>query len=99
MNLTYGILRAHYREGYENPSPIKADVPLKYRVRLNPMGILLKPNQRLRLYVSSSDFPNFDRNHNSGKPFWSDAELRVARQTIFHDAGRPSRLVLPVVPR
>lgn len=99
MNLTYGIMRAQYREGYENPRPIEANVPLQYRVRLNPMGILLKPNQRLRLYVSSSDFPNFDRNHNSGKPFWSDAELRVARQTIFHDAGRPSRLVLPVVPR
>jgi len=99
MNLTYGILRAHYREGYENPRPIKANVPLEYRVRLNPMGILLKPNQRLRLYVSSSDFPNFDRNHNTGKPFWSDTELSVAQQTIFHDAGCPSRLLLPVIPK
>ena len=63
------------------------------------MGILLKPGQRLRLYVSSSDFPNFDRNHNTGKPYWEDGELRVARQTVFHSAEMPSHLVLPVIPR
>ena len=65
----------------------------------NPTGILLKPGQRLRLYISSSDFPNFDRNHNTGKPYWSDPELRPAQQTVFHDGERPSRLVLPVIPR
>jgi putative CocE/NonD family hydrolase len=99
MNLTYGLMRAHYREGFENPQPIKPNVPLQYQVRLNPMGILFKPGQRIRLYVSSSDFPNFDRNHNTGKPYWSDSELRVAHQTIFHDAERPSRLLLPVIHR
>jgi predicted acyl esterase len=53
----------------------------------------------LRLYVSSSDFPNFDRNHNTGKDYWSDAELRTAHQTVFHSMDRPSHLVLPMIPR
>ena len=54
---------------------------------------------RIRLDVSSSDFPNFDRNHNTGADFWSDTELRVAHQTVFHNAEYPSRLILPVIPR
>jgi putative CocE/NonD family hydrolase len=99
VNLTYGILRAQYREGFADPVPVQPNVPLEYVVRLNPTGILLKPGQRLRLYISSSDFPNFDRNHNTGKPYWSDPELRPAQQTVFHDGERPSRLVLPVIPR
>ncbi|HEX9772860.1 MAG TPA: CocE/NonD family hydrolase C-terminal non-catalytic domain-containing protein, partial [Steroidobacteraceae bacterium] len=60
---------------------------------------LFKRGQRIRLYVSSSDFPNFDRNHNNGRDYWSDSELRPARQTVFHDAARPSHLILPVIPR
>lgn len=99
MNLTYGIMRAQYREGFEQPQLIEPNVALEYSVRLNPTGILFKPGQRIRLYVSSSDFPNFDRNHNTGKRYWSDAELKVARQTVFHDAERPSRLILPIIPR
>ena len=47
--------------------------------------------------LASSDFPNFGRNHNTGADFWSDSELRVARQTVFHDRERPSRLLLSVV--
>jgi putative CocE/NonD family hydrolase len=54
---------------------------------------------RIRLEISSSNFPRFDRNPNTGEPFGSTAALRRADQTVFHDAERPSRLVLPVVPR
>jgi putative CocE/NonD family hydrolase len=98
MNLTYGILRAQYRDGYENPTLIEPREIYEYTIKLNPIGCLFKIGQRLRLSVSSSDFPNFDRNHNTGKDYWSDAELRVALQTIFHSADRPSHLVLPVIP-
>jgi uncharacterized protein len=68
-------------------------------VPLNPIAVLFRKGERIRLYVSSSDFPNFDRNHNTGRDYWSDAELRTARQTVFHDAAMPSRLILPVIPR
>ena len=97
MNLTYGIMRAQYREGYEDPKLLNPGQVYEYDIKLNPIGVLLKPGQKLRLYVTSSDFPNFDRNHNTGKPYWKDKELRVAHQTVFHDAERPSRLSLPVV--
>ena len=59
---------------------------------------LFKRGHRIRLEVSSSNFPGFDRNPNTGHQPNMDAELRTARQTVFHDASRPSRLVLPVIP-
>ena len=65
---------------------------IKIKVGIAP---LTEENDRL----GSSDFPNFDRNHNTGKPYWSDTQLKVARQTVFHDAERASRLILPVIPR
>lgn len=96
VNLTYGILRAQYRNGFDNPELLTPGEAYEFVVPLNPVGIRILPGQRLRLYVSSSDFPNFDRNHNTGAPFWSDRELRTAQQTVYHSAAMPSRLLLPV---
>jgi uncharacterized protein len=99
VNLTYGIMRARYRDGFDNPTLIEPGKPILYEIRLNPIGILFKAGQRVRLYVSSSDFPNFDRNHNTGRDYWSDPELRVAHQTIFHAGDHRSCLILPVILR
>jgi len=99
VNLTYGILRASYRDGYDDPTSIEPGREYEYTIKLNPTGNVFLPGHRIRLDVSSSDFPNFDRNHNTGKDYWSDSEFRIASQTIFHDAVRPSRLVLPIIPR
>jgi len=98
VNLTYGIMRAEFRKGYDKPELLEPGELYEYSIKLNPTGILFKKGQRIRLYVSSSDFPNFDRNHNNGKPFWTDSELRVAQQSVFHDADHLSRLILPVIP-
>lgn len=97
MNLTYGIMRARYRNGYATPEFLEPDRPYEYRIQLNPVGCQVQPGERLRLYVASSDFPNFDRNHNNDADFWDDDELRVASQTIFHGPLRPSRLELPLL--
>ena len=97
VNLTYGIMRARYRDGFDKEKLLDPDVTNKYVIHMNPVGIELQPGQRLRLDVSSSDFPNFDRNHNTGKDFWSDAELKVAKQTVFHNSEMPSRLLMPLV--
>tara|TARA_Y100001960_G_C14767511_1_gene877845 strand:+ start:475 stop:2214 length:1740 start_codon:yes stop_codon:yes gene_type:complete len=99
VNLTYGIMRAQYRNGYQNPTLLQPDEIGEYTIKLNPIGCLFKPGQKLRLSVSSSDFPNFDRNHNTGNDYWSDAELRVAQQTVLHSRQHPSHLLLPVIPR
>ena len=97
VNLTYGILRAQYRNGFDEPQLLTPNKAYEFNVPLNPIGVRIQPGQRLRLYVSSSDFPNFDRNHNTGAPFWSDPKLRTAHQTVFHTSAMPSRLLLPVI--
>ena len=52
----------------------------------------------MRVHVTSSHFPQFDRNPNTGAPFGTTSEIRVAQQTIHHDAARPSHILLPVIP-
>ena len=97
QNLCYGILRARFRHGFDRPTPLAADAPFEAVIRMQPTSNLFRAGHRIRLDVTSSDFPNFDRNHNTGGEDWRDPELRVARQVVFHDHERPSRLVLPVV--
>ena len=100
VNVTYGILRCRFRNGFDTPAPaLQPGESYELNIALNPTGILFREGHRIRLDVSSSDFPNFDRNHNTGRDFWSDVELLPAQQTVFHDKTRPSRLILPVIPR
>ena len=99
VNLSYGILRCRYRAGYETEAePLVPGQGYEIEIALNPTAMVFGAGHRVRLDISSSDFPNFDRNHNTGRDFWSDSELRSARQTVFHDRNRPSRLLLPVLP-
>lgn len=60
---------------------------------------VLRAGHRLRVDVTSSDFPRFDRNANSGQPIGTDTEVHTANQTVFHDASRPSRVDLTVIER
>jgi len=94
-----GIIRARYREGMDKPNLIEPGQVQRYEIDLWVTSNLFKRGHRIRAEVSSSNFPRFDRNPNSGKPFGTDTELLKATQTIYHDAERPSRLVLPVIPR
>ena len=98
QEVCYGIVRARYRDSYDAPSPLQPGEAYEFTVRLNPTSNLFRPGHRIRLDVASSDFPNFDRNHNTGGNDYAEASLVSASQTIFHDAARPSRLVLPVIP-
>ena len=95
--LSYGIVRARYRESFEHPTLIEPDRAYEYTIQLNPTANLFKPGHRIRVDVTSSDFPNFDRNHNTGGDDYSESTLQTARQTIFHDVAKPSRIILPVV--
>ena len=98
QELCHGILRARYRDSYENPSLLTPDRPYEFTVNVNPTSNLFKAGHRIRVDVTSSDFPNFDRNHNTGGNDYFEADLLAARQTVFHDAERPSHVVLPVIP-
>jgi predicted acyl esterase len=60
--------------------------------------MLIKKGHCLRVHIASAAFPKFDRNLNTGRPWGMDAEMQVARQTVYHDAKHPSHIVLPVIP-
>ena len=98
VNIVDGIVRARYREGPTNPSLIEPGRGYEYEIDLGPTANIFRRGHRIRLEVSSSNFPHYDRNPNTGNEFGTDAELRTAEQTILHSAEHPSRLVLPVVP-
>jgi putative CocE/NonD family hydrolase len=98
QELCHGIVRARYRESFEAPTLIEPDRVYQYTIRVNPTSNQFKAGHRIRLDVTSSDFPNFDRNHNTGGDDYREATLRSARQRIFHDAVHPSHLILPIIP-
>lgn len=97
INLSYGIVRLRYREGFDKEVLARPEETYELRLRMNPVGIKFTKGCRIRLDIASSDFPNFDRNHNTGRDFWTDREFRVANQTVFHDERRPSRIILPLL--
>ena len=98
-NLTDGIIRARYKDGTDQARPITPNEPTEYTINLWPTSNLFKAGHRIGLEVSSSNFPRFDRNLNTGHELGEDAEMQPAVQTIFHDPEHPSRLTLPIVPR
>ena len=98
QELSHGIVRARYRESHENPTLIEPGRVYEYVIELNPTSNLFREGHRIRVDISSSDFPNFDRNHNVGRNDYEDPELATARQTVLHSSSHPSRIVLPVIP-
>ena len=99
QNLCYGVVRARYRNGYAASQLLTPGQAYEFTIALNPIANVFQPGHRLRLDISSSDFPNWDRNLNSGSDGYSDATMVSARQTVLHDTLRPSRITLPVIPR
>ena len=94
-----GLLRARFRESITHPTLIESGQVYELRIDMWETSNLFKAGHRVRLEVSSSNFPRFDRNPNAGHQSGMDAEMRVAEQTVFHDGQRPSHLTLPVIPR
>ena len=100
QNLTDGIIRARYRhfERGETPSLIEPGKAYEYEIDLWATSNVFKAGHRIRLEVTSSNFPRWDRNPNTGHDFGTDTEMVVAHQTILHDAEHASYIVLPIVP-
>jgi len=92
-----GIIRARYRNGPEaQPSLLTPGKVERYRINLGAIGHAFLPGHRIRVEISSSAFPMFNPNQNTGNPIATDVEWNSANQTIFHGGARPSALILPV---
>jgi len=98
-NLCDGIQRAAYRKSTTSPTAIEPRKVYRFEIDLWVTSNVFLPGHRVRLEVSSSNFPRFDRNPNTGAAFGTDRDLRTAQQTILHDRDHPSHLLLPVIPR
>ena len=93
-----GVKRARFRAGYVAEHFLVPGEPVSITVDLFDMGHRFLTGHRIRVEISSSDFPGNDPNLNTGLPIGSDVEGRVATQTIFHDRERASHILLPVLP-
>jgi putative CocE/NonD family hydrolase len=98
MNLTDGILRVRYRESWENPILMTPGEVCQIEVAAFPTANRFKRGHRIRLDISSSNFPRFDLNPNTGEPEGDWREMQVATNTVHVGADRPSHVVLPIAP-
>jgi len=98
MNLTDGILRCRYRDSWEHPSPMEPGRIYPILIAAFPTSNLFKAGHRIRIDVSSSNFPHFDFNPNTGEPEGKATRMQVATNRVFVDRDHPSHVVLPVIP-
>jgi putative CocE/NonD family hydrolase len=96
LNLTHGVLRARYRDGFEDEVMMREGEVYRIVIHAFPTANLFAAGHRIRLDVSSSNFPHFDVNPNSGEPEGFGRTPQVARNRVYVDAKRPSRLILHV---
>lgn len=98
MNMVEGITRARYRDSYGAPRMMTPNTVYEIPVDLHATSWYLAPGHRLRVEVSSSNFPRFDRNLNTGGHNYDETTWRVAKNAVHHGAAHASRLILPVIP-
>ncbi|MEN4475855.1 CocE/NonD family hydrolase [Mycolicibacterium cosmeticum] len=98
VNLNNGILRTAFRDSLSQPTPIEPGRPYELRIEIWPTSYEFRAGDRVRLEISSSDYPQFAPNPNTGAPFGQDTRTLPAVQTILHDPGHPSSITLPIIP-
>jgi putative CocE/NonD family hydrolase len=99
LNIGDSIVRARYRGGATRPPEmLEPGKPYELTIELYPTSILFQRGHRIRLDVSSSNFPRFDVNPNTGEPLNDNRSVRVAENSLYLDPAHPSRIILPVVP-
>jgi len=99
LNLTDGILRCRYRDSWEAPTMMTPGQIYPIKIEAFPTANLFKAGHRIRLDISSSNFPHFDVNPNTGDPEGVGLTRRVAKNTVYLDASRPSHVLLPLIPK
>ncbi|MBI4640832.1 MAG: CocE/NonD family hydrolase [Candidatus Tectomicrobia bacterium] len=98
MNLADSIIRARYRNSREKGELMTSGEIYEFTIEPQPTSNLFKAGHRIRLDISSSNFPHFDVNSNTGEPLGKSRRMEIAQNTIYHDAAHPSHIVLPIIP-
>ena len=98
FNLCDGILRARYHDSKNEQSLIQPGRIYRYEIDVWVTSNAFLPGHKIRVEISSSNFPRFDRNLNTGEPFGTGTKFIKATQTIYHDKEHPSHVLLPVIP-
>src|SRR5207247_11269555 len=98
LNLTDGIIRARYRKSLEKATMLTPGEVADVAIELYPTANVFKKGHRIRVDVSSSNFPRFDLNPNTGEPLNRNRRWAVATNSIYHDPQHPSHIELPVIP-
>ena len=99
QRLIDGMVRARFREGMDKPSLIEPGRPYIYDLDLWNTCQMYQKNHRIRLEISSSAFPKYDRNLNTGEALGTTARMQTAQQKIYHDREHLSYVLLPIIPR
>ena len=97
--LTEGIIRARFKNGVDQPELLIPGAVYEYEIRMGATGMVFEAGHRIRLEISSSNFPKHDRNMNTGHKIGVDRNGIIAQQQIFHDKQHPSYLLLPLICR
>jgi uncharacterized protein len=98
VNLNNGIVRTPFRDSLSDPTPTTPGRPYELQIHVWPTSYEFRTGDRVRLEISSSDYPQFAPNPNTGAPFGTDTATQTATQTILHDGRHPSAVTLPVIP-
>ncbi len=98
LNLSDGIIRARYRDSKEKAELMQPGEIYRFEITIPPTSNLFQAGHRIRLDISSSNFPNFDPNPNTGEPLGRHRTTQVATNTVYHDRDHPSHLILPIIP-
>jgi putative CocE/NonD family hydrolase len=98
QNIADGILRARYHESFSTPKLLSKDEVYEFTIDLWATSHVFLPGHRLRVEISSSNFPRFDRNLNTGGDQATGTHFQVAEQAIFHNQQFRSHILLPVIP-
>jgi uncharacterized protein len=99
LNIADSIVRARYRNGLNKAELLKPGQPYEFTIEMYPTSLVFQRGHRIRLDISSSNFPRFDVNPNTGEPLNNNRRWQVAQNTVHMDAAHPSQILLPIVPK
>ncbi|HUP82191.1 MAG TPA: CocE/NonD family hydrolase, partial [Pirellula sp.] len=98
FNIQEGILRAGYREGFDKKTWMQANGIYELKVNLQATSNYFSPGHQIRVEISSSNFPRFERNLNTGGNNYDEIDWKVAKNTIHHSDRNASYILLPIIP-